>query len=359
MLPDITPQPNVENFLTAIRREREPERVPFLELFQDWEIMVAVAQQTGLDPHSLPDETREHEVVRHVQYVLGYDMVRCRLGGLAFPRDLLATDDASPQFTRPQRGWTDEHRGPIGSWEDFERYPWPDPANFTTEALEYWEQNLPDGMGVYTGSHQVFEQVTWLMGYETLCLSLYDQPDLVDAMFGRIGSILVEAAKVICQFDCVTVLFGGDDMGHKTGTMIGADVLIEKSLPWHAKISEVAHAAGKPNILHSCGNLGEVMETIIEDCHYDAKHSFEDTIEPVWVAKERWGDRIALCGGVDVDFLCRADEEQLRERVRFIIECCAPGGGYCLGSGNSVANYVPLENYLIMLDEGWKVGRYG
>ena len=28
------------------------------------------------------------------------------------------------------------------------------------------------------------------------------------------------------------------------------------------------------------------------------------------------------------------------------------GGGYALGSGNSIANYVPVENYLAMLDEG-------
>jgi uroporphyrinogen decarboxylase len=28
--------------------------------------------------------------------------------------------------------------------------------------------------------------------------------------------------------------------------------------------------------------------------------------------------------------------------------------GYCLGTGNSVANYIPLDNYLVMLDEGRK-----
>jgi len=27
------------------------------------------------------------------------------------------------------------------------------------------------------------------------------------------------------------------------------------------------------------------------------------------------------------------------------------GGGYALGSGNSITNYIPIENYLIMLDE--------
>jgi len=57
---------------------------------------------------------------------------------------------------------------------------------------------------------------------------------------------------------------------------------------------------------------------------------------------------------VDVDFLCRADESQIRQRVDDILERCLPGGGYFLGTGNTVANYIPIENYLIMLDEGRK-----
>jgi uroporphyrinogen decarboxylase len=52
--------------------------------------------------------------------------------------------------------------------------------------------------------------------------------------------------------------------------------------------------------------------------------------------------------------MCRGDEKTIRARVREILDACMPGGGYCLGTGNSVANYIPLDNYLIMLDEGRK-----
>ena len=39
-------------------------------------------------------------------------------------------------------------------------------------------------------------------------------------------------------------------------------------------------------------------------------------------------------------------------RTREILDACAAAGtGYCLGTGNSVANYIPCENYLAMLDE--------
>ncbi len=38
--------------------------------------------------------------------------------------------------------------------------------------------------------------------------------------------------------------------------------------------------------------------------------------------------------------------------MRETLQQCMDGGGYCLGTGNSVANYVPLDNYLAMVDEG-------
>jgi uroporphyrinogen decarboxylase len=93
-------------------------------------------------------------------------------------------------------------------------------------------------------------------------------------------------------------------------------------------------------------------------CGYDGKHSFEDAISPgLGELHRQYGPKIALLGGVDVDFLCRAPEQEIRRRVRDTIDALAPGGGYCLGSGNSIPKYVPLENYWAMLDEGLKYGR--
>jgi uroporphyrinogen decarboxylase len=96
------------------------------------------------------------------------------------------------------------------------------------------------------------------------------------------------------------------------------------------------------------------MDDLIDDIGIDAKHSFEDKIEDVISAHKKYGHRMALLGGIDMDFICRANESRIRDRVRFTLEECMPGGGYCLGTGNSVANYVPLDNYLVMLDEGRK-----
>ncbi len=352
---DISVQPDYEALLSNLKREGTPKRVHYMELFLDGEIKSAIARQFGIGSDISEDDPYRHwKFEIQLQRFLGYDYVAAGIGGIGFPRDLLVSEDTTQEDAqrRHQRHWTDEHTGPIKGWEQFEAYPWPDPAKADTTILEWLTRNLPEDMCIVSGCHSIFEQVTWLMGYENLCYQIHDTPDLVDAMFERIGSIFHEIAKVLVQFDRLAILFGGDDMGFKTGPMIGSQILIEKSFPWHKKNADLAHAHNKLYLLHACGDLSELMESLIHDVGIDGRHSFEDTIEPVTLAKQRYGEHIAVIGGIDVDFLCRSHEVQIRQRVRETLDICQPGGGYCLGSGNSVANYIPVENYLAMMDEG-------
>jgi uroporphyrinogen decarboxylase len=280
--------------------------------------------------------------------------VRCGLEDFEMPMHRMQIEDTADLQRESGRSFMDEHRGPITNWNEFEAYPWPDPWAASTRSLEWYEANLPDDMCVIgSGGFAHFaEYLTWLMGYETLCYALYDQRDLVKAISERLFAMYDICIRRMLEFDRVKIVWGSDDMGFKTGTLISPDDLREFVLPGHKRMAHLSHLAGRPYLLHSCGRLGAIMEDLIEDVGIDALHSFEDTIWTAVDAKNRYGDRIAILGGIDVDFLCRASEEQVRLRVRETLARCMPGGGYCLGTGNSVANYIPLANYLAMLDEG-------
>jgi len=348
-------KPDWEGLRDNLLRRGTPARVFYMELYEDKEIKDRVCAVYGVGSdlnRSHPYYDLQRDIA--VQRFLGYDAVVCQVDWPGFPRNRLAAHDSTTEAgqSRGTRQWEDEHTGMIASWEDFGRYPWPSPAQIRTDSLEWLGRNLPDDMCIYSSCHSVFEQVTWLMSYEGLCIALHDQPDLVNAMFERVGSTLLEVCRVLVQVPRVEILFGGDDMGFKTQTMISPNDLITKSFPWHRRMATLAHDNGRVYLLHACGNLDAVMPALIEDVRIDGKHSFEDAIEPVTVAKRRYGDRIALIGGVDVDLLCRGTEEAIRARTREVLDVCLPGGGYCLGSGNTIANYVPLEAYLAMLDEG-------
>ncbi len=96
----------------------------------------------------------------------------------------------------------------------------------------------------------------------------------------------------------------------------------------------------------------ELMDEYIDDVKIDAKHSFEDVIMPVTEANDVYGSRVGLLGGMDVDLLARQDEQTIRAKTREILNGCVNGGGYCLGAGNWVTSYIPVDNYLMMIDEG-------
>jgi uroporphyrinogen decarboxylase len=90
------------------------------------------------------------------------------------------------------------------------------------------------------------------------------------------------------------------------------------------------------------------MPDLIDTVGIDAKHSTQDVTEPITVTKQRWGARVALLGGVDVDFLTRSTPRHVAAYTRNILEHCTPGGGFALGVGNWVADSMPLPNYLAM-----------
>ena len=346
-------QPNFDRMMTVLRLEGEPDRVPFFELFHDQQIIAAVMGKP------IPGDQHEWRKYR-IEFMtkLGYDYVNgYHTFGFPDVQPLLTEDTA--EHSRGDRGWQDEQHGPIESWEDFEKYPWPRIEDASFEDVEKLEPMLPDGMKVTaTLPGGVMENLCRLMGYAPLCYALMDDPDLVQAVVDGIGEGELSVYKVLCEMDHIGALWLNDDLGFKTQTMISPDDLRKFVFPWHKRLVDYAHEHGKLVMLHACGNIKEVAEDLIEDVGIDAKHSFEDIIQPVADFKRQYGDRVATLGGIDVHILASGTGDEVRAYTREVIEDCAPGGGWALGSGNSVANYVPVENLLAMLEVGRDVGVY-
>ncbi len=191
------------------------------------------------------------------------------------------------------------------------------------------------------------------MGLVPFSYALSENPGLVDAVVKEVSDYIYDSAVDIIEEPNVGGIFQSDDMGHSQSTLVAPSILREKFLPHIRRMVELVHDAGKIYVFHSCGNMYSVMDDLVE-LGIDCKHSFEDKILPVEKAYERWGDRVCIMGGVDMNILARGTEDVVRSRTREVLEACAPGGHYVLGTGNSVANFIPLRNYLAMLDEGRK-----
>jgi uroporphyrinogen decarboxylase len=238
----------------------------------------------------------------------------------------------------------------ISDRASFEAYPWPDPERCDYRRLDDLGAELPKGMKLIAfGPNGVLENVMALVGYEHLCYMLADDRSLAQEVFDAVGARLLRYYEICAPHPAVGALISNDDWGFATQTMLAPEDMRRYVFPWHRRIVEAIHAQGKPAILHSCGQLASVMDDIIDGIGFDAKHSYEDKICPVEEAYERWGKRIAILGGIDLDFVCRSKPEAVTARCRAMLDRAAGRGGYALGTGNSVPPYVPAENYLAMI----------
>lgn len=355
-LPIRNPHPDGGRFVRTILGQEHPARPPLFEYLADseWIIRPVVTAMLGRR-WVIPGDDRASQAAYLDNFIafwyhLGYDVIKFERSLPWALTSVAAPDTATAGATT--RGWADEHGGLIRSWADFERYPWPTIEQMDFFPFEYISQHLPAGMGLFL-SHAggPLEVLTRLMSYEGLALALHDAPDLVEAVAGRVGGLMAQMYIHLLQLPDVLGLFPGDDMGFRTATLISPKALRAYTLPWHKRFAALAHERGLVYCLHSCGNLATIMEDLIEDVRIDAKHSFEDVIMPVEAFQARYGGRIGVIGGLDVDRLAVGAPETVRARTRQLKEICGGRGRYILGSGNSIPNYIPVENFLAMVDE--------
>ena len=104
------------------------------------------------------------------------------------------------------------------------------------------------------------------------------------------------------------------------------------------------------------------MRPILEDpigCGFNALQPIEPRAMDIVELKRDYGGRLCLVGNTDLSFtLTLGTPEDVRAEVRERIRGVAPGGGYCVGSSNTVTNYVPLPNFRAMLETTFQYGAY-
>jgi len=340
-------QPDFDQFLKVLRRQGRPSHLPFYEHIASGEFIdartgKAFSRMGAEDPNRWPT---------FVEFWLGmgYDCV---------PMEIPLNCPLGDARASGAQSFESEAKVVIRTMADFEQYPWPTEANpLDFRHFESVARLLPPGAKIVGGVCMgPFEWVSQMMGVMGLSYAIFEQPDLVAAMFRKIGALICSADRQIATMDAIGALRQGDDLGFKTSTFLCPDDLRRFVFPIYREMVAIAHAAGKPFILHSCGNLDEIYPELIDAVGIDAKHSFEEAILPVEEFKRRYGSKVTPLGGLDVDLICRGTEQEIRRYTRSKIEqCFAADGWWALGTGNSLTNYMPVKNYLIALDEGLKV----
>lgn len=334
----------------SLMLQGRPDRVPLWELHVDTAVKEAFLGRPIVSEHD--------EAAFWIE--AGYDYVPLaagilQVGGVLSGEAATVKTDRYSVYTESDSEitWAAEGQGVIGSFEDMERFPWPAQADLSLEHVERMVRVLPDGMGVIVIVGKIFTPVWMLMGFEGFGEACAFNPDLVAAMFQRVGQLQFDCCLRAMEIPGVVGLWMSDDIAYGQGMMVNPRILREHMFPWYRRLGEILREANMPFVYHSDGNLWPVMEDII-GCHFNALHPIEPKAMDSRELKAKVGDRLCLLGNVELDRLSRGTPDEIRRMTRRNMDELGYNGGYCVGSSNSVTNYVPLENYLAMVEEGLK-----
>ncbi len=341
--------PDFERLRRVLMLEGEPDRVPNAELHVDWQIKQAFLGR--------PIETVADDV--EFWYRAGYDYIYLRANyeyrmvgdGLRAEDHIYAGD---MQMTR----WSGDETSLVGDWQEYEAYPWPDPATIDYSNLEACRRALYPGMKIISGVGGIFTRVWRIMGFDTFCYALADQPNLVAELFRRVGETQLAVFRRIVDMDGIGAMWYGDDLAYYSGTMVSPRILRKYLFPYLEEMGAICRRRDLPFILHSDGNLWQVLPDLLA-CGLNALHPIEPKAMDARQLKERYGDRLCLLGNVEIgETLTMGTPADVEAEVQQRIRDLGPGGGYAVGSSNTVAHYVKLENFWAMIRATRRYGRY-
>lgn len=330
----VSPQPDFNRLITAIRFS-EPDRLPLAELWIDAEIKAAF-----LEDHSGTEfdcRRKGYDLAQDIRFWLsaGYDYLRL-----------------SPRYEFFQN-WLKDPRC------DFAE----NTANFISSIdysdLDRVAELLPGGMKVIFAAQGGIYEHAWInIGYENFMMGLFDSPEYIRNVCDSLGEALLAMYTRAAACEHVGGLWLSDDIAYTESLILSPEMIRKYLLPWYERFASLAHENNLPFIFHSDGNLIPLINDLIA-IGIDAIHPIEPKAMDVVELKKRVQNKLALFGSVDLDFpLSRGTPSDVIKYVKKRIKEVAPGGGFAIGSSNSITTYVPIENYRAMLDTVMKYGKY-
>lgn len=248
--------------------------------------------------------------------------------------------------------------------EQVHAYAWPnpdwfDPANIASDAAPYRGQYAILGGAWSPFWHDVCD----LLGMDNLMIKMYEDPDLVDAVFDRVVRFYLDVNARI--FDAaaasIDVLFIGNDFGSQNGPLVSEPLFRRFILPHLEKFVDLGHAYGKFVMLHCCGSFVDLLPAMIE-IDLDGIHAVQPSCRGMDLAtlKSRFGHRILFNGGIDSHHvLIEGTPDLVRQKTREVLDIMKPGGGYVAGaSHDSILEETPVENVLAMFEAIRHYGKY-
>lgn len=234
-------------------------------------------------------------------------------------------------------------------------FDWPDPAAYIDAAeCRRRVEMAPEGktvLGILWSAH--FQDTCAAFGMETALMNMIAAPELYEAVNEKVLEFYLKANRIFYEATKgkLHAVLIGNDMGSQRGLMISPELVRRFVIPGCRRLTEQAHSYGLKVIYHSCGAISDIIPDLI-DAGVDIIHPIQALaagMEPEGL-KEKFGDRISFCGGVDTqELLVHGTPEDVRKKVEEL-KRLFPTGLILSPSHEAILPDVPPENIGALFD---------
>jgi len=210
-------------------------------------------------------------------------------------------------------------------------------------------------VGVHFGSF--FGWLRNWIGFERLCLMMYDDPDLVEEMVETLTQLKISQLEPClreCQIDYAE---GWEDICFRNGPMISPAMFSAIVAPRIKRVCDLLRQHGCDVIWTDCdGDINPLVPVLLEagiNCMFPLEvHANSDPV----ALREKYGKQILLRGGLRKYVFTKSKSEILSELKR--VEKIVEEGGYIPHGDHRIPQDVPYENYCYYVKEklnllGW------
>ncbi len=258
----------------------------------------------------------------------------------------VATDGVGAQIV--------EH--PLTDWDmldDFINHRLPSLENDSKDRFaraKVMRQQSPDRYIVGRHFRLFFERMHFLRGMDTLFVDFYTHRDDMLHLAEALAKFNLDMIKGWKNAG-VDAVFFSDDWGFQDRLMINTRLWRELFEPWYKQFFQAAHDEGLQVWFHSCGNVLDIVEDLIE-CQLDLLNPLQPGAMNLDLLARKFRGRLSFHGGIDShSTLSQGSPEDVTSEVNE--RSCllnTPGGGYIGGPSATIMPETPLENIIAMCE---------
>lgn len=295
-------------------------------------------------------------------YAVSPDKLPERLGNhllrvdLDYPRRL--SEDGKAYFDWWGVGWSTETEGywpvitPLAENDDLEAFRWSDPhaPHLLDDAALIMAEDAGEHFIAPNFGFALFERAWSLRGFENFCMDLVTNPGFVNELLDRITEIQLALAK---RFIALGVDGGyyGDDYGAQKNMLFSPKHWREFFKPRLTRLFGVFRQAGLPVILHSDGDIDEIIPDLMEIGLTTLNPVQPEVLDHQWL-QQTCGERLSFYGGVSTQTVMPfGTPAEVRDAAYACMRVLAPSGtGLVLAPSHRMTADIPMENVDALLD---------